>query len=117
MTGASAGGGGVPPPPAPTLTVTVARFESIEPSHAAYVNESLPVKPANGKYVAVVPARPTVPLAGCDTIRSVRLLPSGSVATSGIWTGAPRVVDADGFDAIGGRFGFALSLDGPLWHM
>ena len=44
-----------------TETDTVPRFESVEPSQAAKVNESLPANPASGKYSAVVPFKPAVP--------------------------------------------------------
>ena len=77
---------------AATVSVTMPRFESVEPSQAANVNESVPVKPASGKYVAVVPASPAVPCAGWETIRSVSGLPSASLAASGTATGVPDVV-------------------------
>ena len=100
-------------PLAPTVSVTVPRFESVEPSHAAKVNVSLPVKPASGKYVATVPFSPVVPCVGCDTIRSVSVLPSGSVASSEIVTGVFTLVEAAASLTTAGRLGLALSFEGP----
>jgi len=81
------------------------------------VKGSAPEKPAKGVYVAVVPARPTVPFAGCDTIRSVRAFPSGSVALSATATGVPAGVETERFRTTAARFGFGSLLDGPLWHV
>lgn len=65
----------------------------------------------------MVRASPTVPLVGCDTMRRVSVLPSGSVAVSGICTGTPGDVDAVTLLATGGLFVLPPSLDGPLWHV
>ena len=65
---------GVATPCCPTVTATVARFESVEPSQAANVNESAPLKSASGEYPANVPFNPIVPWAGCETMRSVNAL-------------------------------------------
>src|SRR5512135_999321 len=100
-----------------TPTVTVARFEFVLPSHAANVNESEPLKPASGKYVAVAPARPAVPCEGWFTMRSVSALPSGSLAERGIGTDTPFIVEAAPGTATGGWFDVPVSLVGPAWHM
>ncbi len=101
-------------PLAPTVTVTVPRFESVEPSHAAKVNVSWPLKPASGKYVATVPFSPVVPCVGCETIRNVNAFPSGSVASSEIATGVSTLVEAVALLTTAGRLGLGLSFDGPL---
>ena len=64
--------------------------------------------------MASVPERLTVPFAGCETMRSVRAFPSGSLATKWTTTGVPLTVDAVRFVATGGRFGLGLLVDGPL---
>ena len=102
---------------APTVTETWPRFESVEPSHAAYVNESWPENPANGKYVAVVPDKPTVPLAGWETMRSVSGSPLTSLASRWIATGAPAPVAAVRSLTTAGELWLPSSLDGPLWHV
>ena len=67
--------------------------------------------------MAFVPDRPTVPCAGCETIRRASALRSGSAADNAMATGFGATVEAEAFDATGARFVVALSLPGPLWHM
>src|SRR5262249_52767995 len=70
--------------PAVVVRATVPSFESVEPSQAAYVNESAPTKPGSGKYVAVLLLRLTVPCTGCEMTRNERVLPFGSEPVIGI---------------------------------
>ncbi len=94
----------------------MARFESVEPSQAANVNGRCRRSPASGKYVAIVPARPTVPCAGCETMRSVSALPSGS---RGRQRNRQRYCPTlrrrpSDWSPPAARFGFALSFVRPV---
>jgi hypothetical protein len=81
------------------------------------VNASLPVKAVSGKKVACLPVRPTVPWLGCDTMRSVSALPSGSLAPSMMLAEVFMAVVIDASLTTAGRFGLALSFDGPRWQV
>lgn len=87
------------------------------PSQAAKVNESAPAYPAFGMNVAVVPLSATVPCAGWETMRRLRVFWFGSEALSWMLTGVPDAVDAEALDTTGGEFGLADSLEGPSWQL
>ena len=95
----------------------VPRFESVEPSQAAYVMVSLPENPTSGKYVISVPLNPAVPLDGWDTILRVKALLLASLACNEMTTDFPVVVVAVRFFTTAGVFELELSLPGPLWQL
>src|SRR5579862_1309514 len=100
-----------------TVTETVPRLESVDPSHAANVNESAPANPTSGTYRTFVPSTTAVPWAGGDTIRRVRALPSGSAASRAIATATFSLVVAVPSLTTAARFGLRSSLWGPRWHV
>src|SRR5512133_1699220 len=75
--------------------MTVAGLDATWPSNAVYVNVSVPVKPAAGVYVILLPAAAeSEPCAGGDAAANVSASPSTSVATSAIETAVPSNVCA-----------------------
>ena len=56
------------------------------------MNVSVPVNPANGKYVATLLFKPTVPFAGCEIMRTVT--PALNFTGNVKFTGTPGAADA-----------------------
>lgn len=76
------------------VSVTVPSSESVDPSEAAKVKRSVPVKSASGKKVARFPSMPTLPCSGCETMRNDRASPSASLASSAALTVVLALVES-----------------------